>query len=203
MQKTPSYLKGLAENRARAAAEVTRYARLLNEIQSRLSVAQADLVACDQLIRRFDARLNPNDIAPIHGWKGRYGKRGDLIQAIQRILQEAAPYPVSTPTLALLLRAEFELDFETPAECRRWVRNSVCNRLREMVQDGSVERLHDWGLGISESGSWRWIAPADSLECLKTLASKNGAAVVEGPASEHLADEGCGIEECDDDELPC
>lgn len=157
MRKTPSYLKGLAENRARAAAEVTRYARVLDEIQRRLSVAQADLVACDQLIRRFDARLNPNDIAPIRGWKGHYGKRGDFLQAVQRILQEAAPHPVSTPILALLLQAEFELDFETPTECRRWVRNSVCNRLRKLVQDGSVERLHDWGLGTSEAGSWRWI----------------------------------------------
>lgn len=67
----------------------------------RLSVAQADLVACDQLIRRFDARLNPSYIAPIRGWKGHYGKRGDFLQAIQRILQEAVPHPVSTPILAL------------------------------------------------------------------------------------------------------
>lgn len=203
MRKTPSYLKGLAETRARAAADVARYTRLLDEIQRRLSVAQADLEACDKLIRRFDSRLNPKDIAPIQAWQGRYGKRGDLARAIQRILQEAAPHPISTSAIALLLQAEFNLDFETPAERYRWVRNSVRNKLRSMVQDGRVERLHEcWRCG-TEEGNWRWLTPTASLEGLRELASKNGATIMEESANECVADERCCVAECEDDELPC
>ena len=52
MRKTPSYLKGLAETRARAAAEVIRYTALATEVQQRLAEAQAALNSCDLLIVR-------------------------------------------------------------------------------------------------------------------------------------------------------
>jgi len=103
MRVTPSYLKGLAETRARADGELKRHQKLLSEIERKLKVAKADveryqhmqvqvaqqlvvaqtdLDACDRLIRKCDARINPEEIEPISAWKGRYGKRGALKASI-------------------------------------------------------------------------------------------------------------------------
>jgi|GEM_PF-4648916 len=81
MQKTPSYLKGLAETRARAAADVLRYQQIIDEVMVSLARAQAEVDACDMLIRKFDDRLDPTQIEPVAHWKGRYGKRGALKEA--------------------------------------------------------------------------------------------------------------------------
>jgi hypothetical protein len=62
MKKTPSYLKGLAETRARLAGDIERYERVSNEIAEKLVLARRELEACDLLIRRFDGRLDPNKI---------------------------------------------------------------------------------------------------------------------------------------------
>ena len=80
MKKTPSYLKGLAETHARAAGEAIRCRRLHADIcreldiaerqaarlralvaanSSRVAAAEAELAACDRLIRKFDERLDP------------------------------------------------------------------------------------------------------------------------------------------------
>jgi len=77
MKKTPSYLKGLAETHARAVGDVVRLEKLFSEISAKLTESKANLAACDRLIRKFDARLNPTLIVPIHAWQGRYGKRGN------------------------------------------------------------------------------------------------------------------------------
>ena len=69
MRKTPSYLKGLAETRARVSAEVLRYAQILNEISQALEKSRAELTACDTLIKKFDDRLDPRLIEPIKAWK--------------------------------------------------------------------------------------------------------------------------------------
>lgn len=114
MRKTPSYLKGLAEDRARAdgdairlqglrdelapaVAEAQRTLSLHGEILEQHTVARTKRDACDTLIRSFDSRLDPAQIAPIHGFKGKYGKRGSLREALVDILRSAAPAEVSTP----------------------------------------------------------------------------------------------------------
>lgn len=76
MRKTPSYLKGLAETRARAAGDVQRLQQIYQEIGRHLARAEKDMAACDCLIQNFDERLDPSLIEPIHAWQGRYGKRG-------------------------------------------------------------------------------------------------------------------------------
>jgi hypothetical protein len=58
MKKTPSYLKGLAETRARAAGEVLRYEKIAADVDGLLRQARDTLSAFDLLIVRFDARLN-------------------------------------------------------------------------------------------------------------------------------------------------
>ena len=67
MRNTPSYLKGLAETRARLAGDIQRYERLLKEIDSSLTLARRQLEGCDLLIKRFDARIDPRRIEAIQG----------------------------------------------------------------------------------------------------------------------------------------
>lgn len=124
MRKTPSYLKGLAETRARAAAEVQYLQKLVGELSQDLATAQAELEACDRLIRKYDERLNPTLIEPIKAWKGRYGPRGKLKETIIRLLKERYPESMSTRELLIKLQVELHLDFITPAERMDWKRNS-------------------------------------------------------------------------------
>ncbi len=95
MKKTPSYLKGLAETRARLAGDIERHERLLSEIPEKVAQARRELEACDLLIRRFDGRLDPQKIAPIRHW--RYSKkRGVLRDTIIAIVKDSAPNQVTT-----------------------------------------------------------------------------------------------------------
>ncbi|OZA27088.1 MAG: hypothetical protein B7X93_09685 [Hydrogenophilales bacterium 17-61-9] len=172
MRKTPSYLKGLAETRARADGEVLRLKALYDELDEKLAEARRiqalldDVArkmgeavsrrdACDKLIRDFDDRLDPNLIAPIRAWKNRYGKRGELKTAIERILQKIAPSEITTPELCLTLIAEFALDFSTKTERQKWAHNSVGNALKDLVEAGIVERLHEPVARAGKIGRWR------------------------------------------------
>lgn len=172
MRKTHSYLKGLADTRARADGEVLRLKALYDELDEKLAEARRiqaifdDVArkmgeavsrrdACDKLIRDFDDRLDPNLIAPIRAWKNRYGKRGELKTAIVRILQKIAPSEITTPELSLTLLAEFELDFSTKTERQKWAHNSVGNSLKDLVEAGIVERLHEPVAHFGKVGRWR------------------------------------------------
>lgn len=157
MRKTPSYLKGLAETRARAARDVQCYQQLVDELQIRLAQAQAELTACDTLIRKFDNRLDPSQIEPVNGWKGRYGKRGALQGAILKVLQAHAPAEVTTTMIGLAVQAEFRLVFYLPVERETWLANSVRNCLKKLVKEGLVEACHDQS-NTGGVGSWRVIS---------------------------------------------
>jgi hypothetical protein len=67
MRKTPSYLKGLAETRARAAADVIRYKQVIDQVMASLAKAQAELDACDTLIKKFDERLAYSEAPYLRG----------------------------------------------------------------------------------------------------------------------------------------
>lgn len=154
MRKTPSYLKGLAETRARAARDVQCYQQLVDELQTRLAQAQAELAACDTLIKKFDDRLDPGMIQPVNGWKGRYGKRGALKEAVLKVLQAHAPAEVTTTVIGLAVQAEFRLVFYLPVEREAWIANSVRNCLKKLVKEGLVEACHDQS-NTGFVGSWR------------------------------------------------
>lgn len=89
MQRTHSYLKGLAETRARADGDVQRLEQLHSEIARQLATAKAEVASCDRLIRKFDGKLDPTKIPAIRAWKGRYGKRGALREAVLRVVEAA------------------------------------------------------------------------------------------------------------------
>jgi hypothetical protein len=141
MRKTPSYLKGLAETRARAAGDIQRLKKIQEEVAQKLAQAQDELEACDRLIRKYDARLNPELIQPIRAWQGRYGKRGALQATIKRLLQEAFPEAIDTTELLWALQIEFQLDFPTWQEKHRWRRNSLTPALKDLVAAGLANRL--------------------------------------------------------------
>lgn len=196
MRKTPSYLKGLAETRARAAgdlkrhtqlkaeldvllpeleADLNRYRKMHERVCRNLDSAKSDLASCDRLIRKFDGRLDPEEIEPICAHKGKYGGWGRLRQSIQALLKECSPESVTTLQIAMTLEIELELDFATPAERRAWVHNSIGNSLKKMVGEGVVERLHDPSVPTSQVGRWRWASARGSeLEALQQAAAKTG-----------------------------
>jgi hypothetical protein len=184
MKKVPSYLKGLAETRARVAADVVRYQRIKDEVGGSLKDARAELAACDRLIKKFDSRLDPRLIQPIKAWKGRYGDRGALKDAIVQYLKESAPDLVSTTELCWILQNRFQLDFSSPADRRRWVMNTLRAQLKRLVSQGLVERLEIETLqGETQSG---WRCKEVGPKTLGDLAAMAAAA-------------GVGVQEAEDD----
>lgn len=130
MRKTPSYLKGLAETRARAAgdlqrhahqkaaletllsdteADLVRYQKMHARVSEQLEGAKSDLESCDRLIRKFDGRLDPEGIEPIRAHKGKYGGHGQLRETIQYLLKNCYPEALDTERVALTIgRARVE-----------------------------------------------------------------------------------------------
>ena len=177
MRRVPSYLKGLAETRSRAAGELQRFQQLYDEIGRKLADAKAEIASCDLLIRKFDPQLNPNLIVPTRYWKGRYGKRGQLTESIFRILGEHWPEAITTTELCWKLQLEFELDFPTADERQRWIHHSINNRLKLFRSKGLVERLHNVTPEgqCSEVGRWRLVSKkGDGLEVLRETAETTG-----------------------------
>jgi len=210
MKRTPSYLKGLAETQARAAGDVLRFEKLLAEVDAklvetkalaaievprlekllvtvgiRIFESKAELAACDRLITKFDARLNPKLIAPIKAWKGRYGKRGELNSTICHILKDCAPEERTTFELSAEIRIRFKLDFSTVPELRAWQKNSVANALKSMVKMGLVERGHKVTKGCTgEVGRWRWKVEINTLDEVRASAAAQGVGVQQAPDDE-------------------
>jgi hypothetical protein len=197
MRKTHSYLKGLAETRARAAGSLQRLKQLRSEVQGKLKVAKADveryqkleielvrkleeartdLKSCDWLIRKFDSRLDPSEIAPIAAWKGRYGKRGALKEAVSRTLKARAPVALSIPDLTTVIILEFQLTFPTDKAMKAWAHNTIGGALKALLLKGLVERIDapktGWG---GSTGMWRWTGNAEA-----TLDGLRSSAVVAG-----------------------
>jgi len=200
MRKTHSYLKGLAETRARAAGAILRHEQQKTELETllsqleadleryrglhitvcrRIADSKADLESSDRLIRKFDDRLNPEEIEPIQASKGRYGAYGSLRQALIDLLKEASPTALSTDQLARIVEINFDLDFASPLERINWMHNSVRGALKKMAGQGLVERLHDLiSGGNTDFGRWHWVADtAMDLGALQQAADKAGLRV--------------------------
>lgn len=153
MKRTPAYLKGLAETRARVAGDIERYEKNMHQLQVFADKARAELVSCDILIRRFDVRLNPGLIESIKGHNPRYGTRGKLRAGILRCVEKSYPSEITTPEIGLMLQVAFDLNFTTWQECEEWIANSVRPQLRKLVKEGLIERLHE---ASPDAGVGRW-----------------------------------------------
>ena len=139
MRKTPSYLKGLAETRARAAGDVLRLQQILDQVKESLDKAQAEVDACDVLIKKFDDRLEPTEIEPVNHWEGRYGRRGALKEAVLQLLRDRAPGVVTTTEIGWQMQLKFDIGFLHWKDRKRWMTNSIGNCLKTLAGEGVIE----------------------------------------------------------------
>jgi len=149
---------------------------MLTDIRLELAKALEHRDACDALIKRYYAGVEATEVPPINGWMGRYGKRVAVVAAIRELLAEAGPTGVTTSEVAAHLVGLFALEFATPKDRGRWLRNSVTTRLHELKAQGEVEPLHDARAGTV--GRWRLkqAAPATAAS-LAAVAAAQGVSV--------------------------
>jgi hypothetical protein len=180
MKKTPSYLKGLAEDRARAAGDVERYVKIAKDVADALEAARATLAACYLLIRRIDARLNPEEIPPIRAHKYYGGVRGKLRDTVGDILKTAAPGIVTTTEISIEIQVRYDLTFETSEARTHWQNNSIGRLLRNLFGQGLVERLHNPKCNTEDGGRWRWKTDVtQSSDQLREQIEGSGGSVVQ------------------------
>ncbi|HEV2703065.1 MAG TPA: hypothetical protein VGV09_15660 [Steroidobacteraceae bacterium] len=184
---TPPYLKGLAENRSRIAGDVDRYRSGFAQLRRKLAESTRELEACDSLIRRIDARLDPTQIETNMGQSTHYpdGKRGILIEFLSQELAKAAPGSMTTDELVVELQLQIGLSFVSPEAQKKWTHNSLTRQLNMFVKQGLVERLHS-GLFRSNSISrWRWKqSNVTTLADLKAQVEATGGTVIQGDDDE-------------------
>jgi hypothetical protein len=180
LKKTPSYLKGLVEARARAGGDVERYAKIAKDVARELKKARSTLAACDLLIRKIDTRLTPEDIEPIRIPKNYGGCRGKLINTVEQILRSVAPNSVTTGEISIEIQVRFQFTFETWQARAEWKNNSIGRLLRKLCEEGLIERLHNPKSLTEEGGRWRWKSDAtQSSDQLREQIEAQGGSVIQ------------------------
>lgn len=174
MKRTPSTLRWFIEQRARLAGELLRLDELAKRIAEERAARAGELASIEHGMRIFDASADPSTIPAVRSWEGRYGKRGNLKESLQHVLEAAYPDPVTTTDAALQVCSMLKLDFETLSEYRRWVDNSVLKQLKRFASEGVADRLHD-PEARGEVGRWRWVvSEKPSLAQLREAAAASG-----------------------------
>ena len=179
MKNTPSALKWLAEKRARVAFDLQLKQQILKDLEDQIAELQTDLASLDRSITIFDKRIDPNRIEPVNGWKGSYGKRGALKEAISGFIQAASPNPISTRDLETLVCLKFGIAFITPKERWQWREGGFRSAIQLLVKDGRIERANVEDSLPGQIAYFRWKAQATSLESLaRTIATKEDSGVL-------------------------
>lgn len=172
--RTPPDIKWLLNERAALAGEIEKarlkqatlahkrerlqkqLAGLMNAMErSRVDQArsQASLDALDATMGLVNEDVNPYAGGAIWAWAGKYGVRGGLRDFVARVLEVAAPEPVTTTVLMNLAARQFGLVLNTHTE-RRNFNKSVSGALTSLVKRRLVEPLHSREQG--SHGLWRW-----------------------------------------------
>ena len=177
---TPSYLKGLRDNRARADADVARLTGIIERATRSLQEAIDARESCDRLIRRFNPDLDPTQIKPNRGLGRIPGPRGTLRSALVDYLKDHAPHSVSSTEICLALEIHFGLEFESGTRRWAWQHGTVGRALKRLRAEGLAVRLHDPIHFTGEVGRWRWKSDVDlSPDRLRAQAGAAGVAVRE------------------------
>jgi hypothetical protein len=177
-RRTPAFLAGLIDRRARADSQVQRLTAMLVDLQAELTEAHAHLEACDALLKSDYAGVEVAQVRAINGWMGRHGKRGVIAATIRKFLADAGPDGVTTSELGAHLAGMLGLEFASPAARKKWMRNSVAVRLRELRAIGEVEALHDACVELGKVGHWRLRQDArESVDSLLATATLRGVTV--------------------------
>ncbi len=158
-KKVRSYLKGLAENRARAAGDIIRFEGMAKEIAERLAEVRSDLESCDRLIKKYDPRLRPELIGPIRVWPHHNVKRGGLREKLLEIIRREAPAEVTLTEICHAIEIGWELTFLTPEDRLSWRRDAVGRALRRLATEGQIVALHSKCGGLPTTEIARWRAP--------------------------------------------
>lgn len=177
MRKTPAYLKGLAERRARAAGDVERLERLLERLRGELEQARNLMTSCDALIRDFDPELNPHLIQPIRATKGRHAGYGAVLDAVLAAVKLAAPRPASSAEVSLYVQAVLKIQFESEQHYETWFHNALTRALRKLAARGELTRVPDLTDPSNRAGLWQWPNTYASLDALRESAAATGAVV--------------------------
>lgn len=176
VKKTPSALKWLAERRARLSSNLNQVDRVLSHLQGQRSRLEDDLAALDRSMRLYDERIDPTSIEPVAAHLQGYGKRGALKEAILEAFELHSPDWLSTPDLALLIIAKFNLDFPTPIERKQWYRASLRSALKKLAEEEVIERDHYQADPTGEVVCWRLKRHSDGLDALEQSAISAAAA---------------------------
>ncbi len=165
------YLSQLTTTFERKAAELKRSINTANDIANEaLQVRNA----CDQFIQKLMEGIDPRKIIPVDGWQGRYGPRGALGKAVQKVVEAAYPHEITTEEVAASIHQSYSLTFVTPAERKEWKRVSILGRLGYLCRTGRIERLHDPKSNSGQPGSWRWIPADQPFADLQAIATRAG-----------------------------
>ena len=186
MKKIETYLKKLAEKLARAAGDVERYSKAIEQSAAFLAKAQSVPGACDVLIAEYDERLDPSVIESIKTWHNHPQKRGDLkATLLVDILKAASPKWLTTDEICDEVEARWKLECIVPADRVEWKRGSIGRQLRRHASSGLIETSHDRGVAATVvAGLWRWkTGPAPSLDRLKAKLEDAGQVVHRSDAS--------------------
>lgn len=176
MKNTPSALKWLAEKRARIAFDLDTKQKILRDLEAQIADLQVDLAAVDRTITIYDSRIDPGGIEPINGWKGSYGKRGALKEAVKECVRAASPNAISSLDLETLICLKFSIAFITPAERDKWREGGFRSAIKALVRDGLIERLGDPVEMAGQVAHFRWKEQVDSFESLERhVAMKAGS----------------------------
>jgi hypothetical protein len=194
-KKIRSYLKGLAENRARAAGVVARLEAMAALIAHELEEARKDVESCDRLIKKYDERLDPDRIEPIREWRHHKGKKGALRGLLVDIVEHASPAPLTLMHICLEVEMRWKLDFLTDQDRLIWRRDAIARALRDLVVKKRITSFHTKKGGDSKTEIAYWGA-LDSQGSLSTVASLPPPTLVREAAPTAAAVRRRGNEDC-------
>lgn len=183
MKNTPSALKWLAEKRARIAFDLQTKKQIIERLEKQVADLEVDLAALDRSITIYDSRIDPQGIEPINGWKGTYGKRGALKDAVGAFIREVAPHVISTSDLEVKVCLEFGIAFATQEERSRWRKGGFFSALKILNKEGLIERDDSHFEKTGQFGHWRWRGHDHSLKALERTVAMKAASSASPPAS--------------------
>ena len=112
-------------------------------------------------------------VSPVRAQE-RYGGRGVLRNWLRRLLKDAAPAAVDTPTMVRLAEVTFDLHFPSYRERDRFRKNALTRALRAMLDFDEVERVHDTKTAGGSVGVWRWKADPSLNALLRAARQAEG-----------------------------
>lgn len=163
---TPPDIKWLANELAATAGEMGRIDEEMVRLEKRRKQLKAMHHALAQVACLSGAPSLEELVPPVRA-HGKYGGRGNLREWLKRLLQEAAPGAVDTRTIVRLAAQAFGLNFATEGESDRFRRNTLTRQLRWFIEQGLIDRVHDYRAAANSVGVWRWKGMPSRQEVLE------------------------------------